>query len=96
MTLIVRNGQKIISFIRNGTFSIKYPCKDTQFCPPLVANAYPGEYLLEVWGAEGGDNGDKISGPGGYSFGIGQKGDDTHDYIDPNGEACTIETGFEN
>ena len=69
MTLIVRNGQKIISFIRNGTFSIKYPCKDTQFCPPLVANAYPGEYLLEVWGAEGSKVYEKLGGKGGYSSG---------------------------
>ena len=55
------------------TFS--YPCDDFSICVPYVVCLLPGEYLFELWGAEGGGVPDfsgcsKITGGlGGYSAG---------------------------
>jgi len=46
----------------------KYPCSSSTICTPYKVELYPGEYILEVWGAEGGNLG-SISGKGGYSIG---------------------------
>ena len=69
MTLIVRSGNRLLSYLRKGVFSLQYPCKNTQRCDTIVAQAFPGEYLLEVWGAEGSSVKNKAWGKGGYSRG---------------------------
>ena len=50
-----------------------YKCSNTSSCSPYVENFVPGEYFLEVWGADGGSNvknGIGFGGKGGYSHGI--------------------------
>ena len=69
MALIVRSGNKLLSYLKKGSFFLHYPCKNTQKCDTLVAQAFPGKYLLEVWGAEGSAVKNKTGGKGGYSRG---------------------------
>ena len=54
----------------SGSFSFPYPCSLSTECEPYVVFLESGFYLLEVWGASGGDNGDDMGGPGGYSSGV--------------------------
>ena len=69
MSLIVRRSGRVVAFVREGAFSSTYPCKDTTFCPAFEVTAYPGEYLLELWGAEGSTVDNAKGGRGGYSNG---------------------------
>ena len=70
MTLVICRNRKLISVLREGIFSTAYPCKNTTYCQPYQIIAYPGKYLLEVWGAEGSTVFNKSGGKGGYSRGI--------------------------
>ena len=70
MTLVICRNLKLISVLREGIFSAAYPCKNTTYCHPYHVIAYPGKYLLEVWGAEGSKVFQKDGGKGGYSRGI--------------------------
>ena len=70
MSLIVRRSGRVVAYVREGAFSSTYPCKDTTFCPEFEVTAYPGEYLLELWGAEGSTVDQAKGGKGGYSKGV--------------------------
>ena len=53
-----------------STYILKYPCQTHKECYPIESDLEPGYYLLEVWGAQGGSDGSKSGGKGGYSKGI--------------------------
>ena len=78
------------SFSTHGSVNFPYPCEDTTICTPYNIILDPGFYLLEVWGAEGGDNGDKISGPGGYSFGTLRLIETTKAYVYVGGKGKMV------
>ena len=70
MSLVIRHNGKFVAVFRQGAFTANYPCINTSFCNPFDVTAYPGKYLLEVWGAEGSSIDNKKGGKGGYSRGI--------------------------
>ena len=56
---------------RNSTYLLKYPCSDGKTCSPYETTLPIGTYLLEAWGAQGGNtNQGGVGGKGGYSRGI--------------------------
>ena len=81
-------GNLSIENIDKNTYILRYPCEDNlETCTPYFSIIPPGNYIFEVWGAQGGYGGGK----GGYSIGvkkikspvvvyisIGSKGDEKH------------------
>ena len=56
---------------RNSVYLLKYPCSDGKTCSPYETTLPIGAYLLEAWGAQGGNtNKGGVGGKGGYSRGI--------------------------
>ena len=56
---------------RNSTYLLKYPCSSGKTCSPYETTFPIGTYLLEAWGAQGGNtNLGGVGGKGGYSRGI--------------------------
>ena len=52
----------------NRSIIIPYQCESSFDCFPITVELYPGTFVLEVWGAQGGDNEDQsFGGLGGYS-----------------------------
>ena len=65
---LVDKGQNEENITNDGlSYILKYPCKDNRVeCTSYYSMFQPGNYIFEVWGAQGGFNG----GHGGYSFGL--------------------------
>ena len=53
-----------------NTFIFEYPCSTKNTCFPIEGTFIPGQYLLEVWGAQGGSFDGYPGGKGGYSRGF--------------------------
>ena len=53
----------------NHAVSFLYPCSSSFQCSPINITLKKGRYLLEVWGAKGGDGLKSFGGKGGYSRG---------------------------
>ena len=63
------NFKKEISFSQinqKKSLNLPYPCDKNTSCYPITINLPKNTYLIEVWGAQGGNEGGK----GGYSRGI--------------------------
>ena len=69
MVFNVTHVNRSSAYIERGSYSFDYPCSSHSDCSPYTVFASKGIYLLEVWGASGGDQGDGMGGEGGYSFG---------------------------
>lgn len=70
MTAIFRHNNRFVARIDDGSLLLKYKCYNSSFCNPYKAILYPGVYLLECWGAEGGEIFAGYAGQGGYSSGV--------------------------
>ena len=55
---------------RRTTYFLEYPCETYYECYPIVSRLPRGSYLLEVWGAQGGNSYEYEGGKGGYSSGV--------------------------
>ena len=53
-----------------NTYIFEYPCTTKNTCFPIEGTFIPGQYLLEVWGAQGGSFDGYPGGKGGYSRGF--------------------------
>ena len=61
------------SYAKGESLYFPFPCSDTTDCTNYVATLAPGEYMLEVWGSQGGNDTTYpetcFGGRGGYSKG---------------------------
>ena len=55
---------------RVNSYIFDYPCATKYSCSPIEGTFIPGQYLLEVWGAQGGSFSGYPGGKGGYSRGF--------------------------
>ena len=53
-----------------NTYIFEYPCDQKNECFPVECTFIPGQYMLEVWGAQGGSFDGHPGGKGGYSRGF--------------------------
>ena len=63
-------GEKYQAKTRVNTYIFDYPCTTKDSCFPIECAFIPGQYLLEVWGAQGGSFAEVEGGKGGYSRGF--------------------------
>ena len=53
-----------------SVLNFTYPCKNSSHCHEIKQRIKAGTYLLEVWGAQGGNTSENNGGRGGYSLGL--------------------------
>ena len=53
-----------------SVLNFTYPCENSYECNEIKRRVKAGTYLLEVWGAQGGNTSDNNGGRGGYSIGL--------------------------
>ena len=70
----------------NESILFYYPCITSSNCTAYHVTLSPGKYLLETWGASGGDCNANQGGKGGYSSGEITIGRRTHFYINIGGK----------
>ena len=67
-------GKQYFPHYRRSTYFLDYPCETPHQCSPIETILPPGSYLLELWGAQGGNaslfNDFREGGFGGFSSGI--------------------------
>ena len=63
-------GESFYPQHEESAYFLDYPCETHKECYPIESTLPQGLYLLEVWGAQGGSDGDFYGGRGGYSSGI--------------------------
>ena len=64
------NGSEYKPQRRVNTYTLNYPCQFSNFCLPIETTFTPGQYLFELWGAQGGSFTNQPGGKGGYSRGF--------------------------
>ena len=62
-------NESFVSKTQGNSITFFYPCKLSTSCSPFNISLQKGKYLLEVWGAKGGDGLKSQGGNGGYSKG---------------------------
>ena len=87
---VTHSNLKNFSYASYGSVNFPYPCENYSECSPYSVVLDPGFYLLEVWGAEGGDNGSSLSGPGGYSHGTLRLSSTTKAYVRVGGKGDIV------
>ena len=63
-------GEEYKPTTRVNTYIFDYPCPEKNECFPIETTFPPGQYMLEVWGAQGGSFPSYPGGKGGYSRGF--------------------------
>ena len=63
-------GEEYKPITRVNTYIFDYPCDQKNGCFPIETTFLPGQYMLEVWGAQGGSFPSYPGGKGGYSRGF--------------------------
>ena len=63
-------GEEYKPITRVNTYIFDYPCPEKNECFPIETTFTPGQYMLEVWGAQGGSFPSYPGGKGGYSRGF--------------------------
>ena len=57
------------TIVNDNSIIFQYPCSSTTDCSPYHLTLSPAKYRVELWGAQGGSEGNNVGGKGGYASG---------------------------
>ena len=69
------------TIVNDNSIIFQYPCSSTTDCSPYHLTLSPAKYRVELWGAQGGSDGNNVGGKGGYASGSLNIYKQTHVYL---------------